>query len=75
MPPPRIAHKRQIVQGVLIATALLGTVHDIKIAANQYLEVTFMVHIAKNFRPTEKLQLQLQLLNGARPTASVTVSP
>jgi hypothetical protein len=77
MPLPRITHKRQFVQGLLIATALLGPVLGIKVAANQNHEVTFMIHIAKNSRPPEKLQLQLQLqlLSGDRPTASVTVSP
>lgn len=73
MPLPCITHKRQFVQDVLIATALLGPVRDIKVAANQHREVTFMIHIAKNSRPPEKFQLQL--LSGNRPTASVTVSP
>jgi hypothetical protein len=70
---PRITHKRQFVQGVLIATALFGPVRDIKVAANQHREVTFMIHIAKKSRPPEKFQLQL--LSSDRPTAPVTVSP
>jgi hypothetical protein len=73
MPLPRITHKRQFVRGVLIATALPGPARDIKVAANQHREVTFIIHIAKNSRQTEKRQLQL--VSGARPTALVTVSP
>jgi hypothetical protein len=73
MPLPRITRKRQFVQSLLIAATLLGPVHDISVAANQHREVTFMIHVAKNSRPPEILQLQL--VNGDRPTASVTVSP
>ncbi len=52
---------------------LLGPVRDITIAANQHQEITFMIHFAKNSGRSGKLPLQL--LNGDRPVASVTVSP
>lgn len=52
---------------------LLGPVLGIKVAANQHREVTFMIHIAKNSRPSGKLRLLL--LRGDRPAESVTVSP
>ncbi len=52
---------------------LLGQVRDISVAANQHREVTFMIHIADSSRQSGKILLQL--FDGARPTASVTVSP
>ncbi len=52
---------------------LLGQVHDIEVAANQHREVIFMIHIAKKAHPPGKLQLQLLL--GDRPQATVAISP
>lgn len=52
---------------------LLGQTDDIRVAENQHREVTFMLHISEGSRPPRKLVLQL--VNGGRPTASVTVSP
>lgn len=51
---------------------LLGPVRDIKVAANQHREVTFMIHFMKTSHPGK---VRLQLLSGDRPAASVTVSP
>jgi cytochrome c oxidase accessory protein FixG len=52
---------------------LLGQISDIRVAANQHREVTFMIHLAKESRPLPKTVLQL--LAGDRPVASVTVVP
>jgi cytochrome c oxidase accessory protein FixG len=52
---------------------LLGQTGDIRVSANQHREVTFMLHIAQGSRQSQKLVLQL--MNGTRPVASVTVSP
>lgn len=52
---------------------LLGPVNDIVVAANQHREITFMIHVAKNSRQPEKIQLQL--VSGNNPTASVTLPP
>lgn len=52
---------------------LLGQTRDIKIAANQHREVTFMIHVPKNYHPPEKLTLQL--LRGDLPAGSVVLKP
>ncbi len=52
---------------------LLGQIHDIKVASNQHREIIFMIHIAKNTRQPDKIEIQL--LNGNLPAASVTISP
>ena len=52
---------------------LLGQVRDLRVAANQHLEVSFMIHVAKNSRQPEKLVLQL--LDGDRAAVTATVLP
>lgn len=52
---------------------LLGQTGDIRVAANQHREVTFILHVAEGVHPPRKLVLQL--VSGDRPTASVAVSP
>lgn len=52
---------------------LLGQTRDIRVAANQHRDVTFMIHVAKSSRPPEKIVLQL--LRGDRSAAIVTVTP
>lgn len=52
---------------------LLGQTRDIRVAANQHRDVTFMIHITKSSHPPEKIVLQL--LRGDRSAGVVTVSP
>ncbi len=52
---------------------LLGQTSDIRIAANQNRDVTFMLHVAAGSAPPRKLVLQL--VSGNRTAASVEVSP
>lgn len=52
---------------------LIGQTHDIEVAANQHREVIFMIHVAKNAKPHGKVQLELLL--GNQPSATVTVTP
>jgi len=62
-----------MVAGESPGVELLGQTGDIRVAANQHREVTFMIHCAKGSHPLQKIVLQL--MSGNRTVASVTVSP
>lgn len=69
-----IPHKYSIrISGAAGGVELLGPVSDIMVAANQHKEISFMIHLSQNRRQTGKIELQL--VSGDMPTASVTVLP